>query len=62
MVEECAYHYEVKECSDGSIRIEIDAEKEFKWLWLSKLTDMTATQDEIEASRSEKDRTIRCKK
>jgi len=47
MVEECVEIYKVTEKPDGSAEIYIKVPKRFKDLWIVKLSDLMADEDEI---------------
>ncbi len=53
MIEECTDLYCVEEKPDG-IRVVIDIPMRFKWLWLTKLTDLETDKKEIEEYSGEK--------
>lgn len=48
LVQECSNKYSIKEINENEIEISIRIPKKFKILWLSKLSDLKASQEEIE--------------
>jgi hypothetical protein len=47
MVQECAEAYEVRSRPDGSATIQIEVSRRFRDLWMTKLSDLRATDAEI---------------
>jgi hypothetical protein len=47
MVQECADRYEVRSRPDGSATIHIEVPRRFRDLWVTKLSDLRASDDEI---------------
>lgn len=47
MVQECTNHYEVHRQDDGSLELRISVPRRFANLWLVKLSELRATDAEI---------------
>jgi len=47
MVQECVSSYSVIDNLDGSIKITIDIPKKYKDLWMIKLSELVATDQEL---------------
>ena len=47
LVTECTIEYSVKDLREGGVEILIQAPKKFRWLWVSKLSDLSTTEKEI---------------
>lgn len=46
MVQECVDHYSVQEAPDGSVEIRIRAPARFAQLWMVKLSELRASDEE----------------
>lgn len=53
MIQECASSYVASEHSDGSLTITIEIPARFAELWLVKLSELKATEDDLGSERIE---------
>lgn len=54
LVEECTNKYFVERLNEEEIEIRIRIPKKFRFLWLSKLSDLKTTEKEIEEYKDTK--------